>query len=303
MEFNLVDFVISIRTDNRDCAGDILRLLGSGLSSQCRSKVCGWIARDCDCCSGRTSCNWYTVFSQELARDREALRCHQKPPLPFVFSLSAPEEKGGGLRQIECRLVVIGRAISCLDMLLEGVASILGQDNKHQYEILQLASRDYQGVMQPLLKTGRVSLADNLAVLSAVGILESQPWNSTRLGIKLLSPLKLLADGRQLRKFDFSTFARSLLRRVSSLAYYYGECEADFDFKALSRQAETIICTQDNFSLATFSNRKLSGITGHGVFSGDFSGLMPFLVLGTYVQAGKSVTYGMGRYELLSEKS
>jgi hypothetical protein len=110
----------------------------------------------------------------------------------------------------------------------------------------------------------------------------------------------MFEDGRLLDRFDFSRFARSLLRRVSSLAYYYGACECTTDFKELSCQVETVTCLENNFHLQAGAGRKMPGIVGHGRFQGDFNGLMPYLVHGTYVHAGKGASFGMGAYELSS---
>jgi CRISPR/Cas system endoribonuclease Cas6 (RAMP superfamily) len=43
----------------------------------------------------------------------------------------------------------------------------------------------------------------------------------------------------------------------------------------------------------------MTGLIGYGSFSGDARDLMPFLVAGLYVHAGKGASFGMGRYELL----
>jgi len=43
----------------------------------------------------------------------------------------------------------------------------------------------------------------------------------------------------------------------------------------------------------------MAGLMGHGRFRGDFSGLLPFLVAGLYVHAGKGAAFGMGAYELV----
>ena len=303
MEFNLVDLVMCIRMDHKAHPYELLLLLGSEFSTACRCRVCRWMSRDCICCPVRSACGWYSVFGQELSTDPDALRCHQKPPLPFAFSLSMPGETHEGPRGIECRLVVIGRAIPYLDMLLDAIVTILDKNTRQgRYEILQIASRDYQGTLQPLGDGGHITRAKNLVVLSVSGIMESRPWEFARIGIRLISPLRQFADGRQLRKFDFRLFARSLLRRISSLAYYYGEGSLDCDFRALSHQSGEIVCTDDHFVYETMSggNKRLSGITGHGSFCGDFNGLMPFLVIGTYVNAGKAASFGMGRYEVIA---
>jgi hypothetical protein len=109
----------------------------------------------------------------------------------------------------------------------------------------------------------------------------------------------LFDDGHLLHNFDFSRFAKSLLRRVSSLAYYYGRYEFSCDYKELSRQADAVICAENHFILATDRNRRMSGLVGDGSFRGDFSGLLPFLTAGLYVHTGKGSSFGMGGYELL----
>ncbi|GCF85834.1 hypothetical protein GSbR_24340 [Geobacter sp. SVR] len=238
------------------------------------------------------------VFGQELAPDPDALKRHQKPPLPFAFSFPV---SGGQAGTIECRLVVAGSAIACLDMLLEGFSSLLsGDEEQRRCQILSIESCDYQGTRLQLGHGSRLSRPENLVVLSSVGILESRAWNLEWQEIRLLTPLKLLSEGRQLTHFSFALFARSLLRRISSLAYYYGGCQADCDFRDLSRQADAIALCEDHFVTACLpgGGRRLSGIAGHGCFSGDFSGLLPFLALGTYLNAGKTAAFGLGNFTL-----
>jgi hypothetical protein len=86
------------------------------------------------------------------------------------------------------------------------------------------------------------------------------------------------------------------------LAYYYGEYEFEYSFKLLSQQCDEIFCTDDHFWYEALSggNKRVSGICGYGTFCGNFSGLIPFLALGSYFNAGKGATFGMGRYELLA---
>jgi CRISPR/Cas system endoribonuclease Cas6 (RAMP superfamily) len=62
-----------------------------------------------------------------------------------------------------------------------------------------------------------------------------------------------------------------------------------------------VICTDEHFSYVKVENRKLSGIIGHGCFQGNFSQLMPFLVIGSYVHVGKGSSFGMGAYEVIPD--
>lgn len=273
--------------------------MGSQFPSICRSVECHWPTRECDLCSGRESCSWYGVFGQKLTNEPIALKRHQKPPLPFVFSFPFVSEITKKDCEIKCGLVVIGQAIQHLEMLLKAFAELLTNDDcPVRAEVIRVGSRDYQGDEHLLGYGNGLMRPVDLVVLSAEGLLENSFWDCSALRIRMLSPLRLLENGRPIVRFDFSRFARSVMRRVSSLAYYYGDYEFDCDFRMLSHLAKAVSITEDKFILTTSGNRKMSGITGYGSFAGDFSGLMPFLVLGTYVHVGKAASYGMGRYEL-----
>lgn len=301
MDFNLVNLQITVRTANPRLLSLRLAGQGSGLAAACRVIACHRPTAVCERCPEQGVCHWYSVFGQGLSADPAALKRHQKPPLPFAFSFPLPDGADSSLSTLECGLVVIGRAISCLDMLLESFGVLLEEDPcLESGEIIRVASLDYQEECRIVGNSARISQPENLAVLSAFGLLESRPWGCSRLELQLHSPLRLSSDGRFCTRFDFSLFARTLMRRISSLAYYYGDCELESDFRDLSCQADTVACSDDRFCYGTPAGigKKLAGIMGSGGFTGDFSGLMPFLVLGTLVNAGKGASYGMGRYTL-----
>lgn len=278
-----------------------LPVLGAEFATICKRVACRRGGTACVKCPVQAVCAWHAVFAQELSADPEALKRHQKPPLPFVFSFPHRDSPGNEPDIIECGLIVVGSAIPHAGMLLEGLAKLLADEsNPLEGEMLQLASRDYQGTCVPLGRGACIEQAEYLVVLSADGLLERCPWDCSSMSVRLFSPLKLIRDGRQLARFDFSLFVRTLMRRVSSLAYYYGGSEFDCDFRRLASLASAVVCTDDHFfhNSVGGGNRKLAGIGGEGCFSGDFSELMPILTLGTYLHAGKGAAYGMGRYEI-----
>lgn len=306
MGFNLVNLAITVRSDDASRLCCCLPLLGKEYAAACRSIACRWPERTCDTCSTQETCGWHLVFGQKLTSDPAALKRHQKPPLPFVFSFPMPGDVPEAHNEMVGGLVVIGQAISHLGLLLEGFAELLsGSSNPVPAEILQIACRDYQGSIQhsagdlAVSRTGSL-VPENLVIASTEGLLESRAWGGSELRIRLLSPLRLLEDGRPVTRFDFSRFVRSVMRRVSSLSYYYGESELDCDYKEMSRQVDDVICTDAHFRYLNLANKKMTGIIGYGSFLGDFSLLLPFIVIGSYVHVGKGASFGMGAYELFS---
>ena len=219
MEFNLVQLAITVRTTDARLLRRHLLMMGGRFADICRDIACKRPAGVCDSCSLQEVCPWYQVFGQKLSSDPMELKRHQKPPLPFMFSFPRPQDTVHNTEML-CELVVVGPAISHLEMLLDGFVAILAHDRcPSPAEVFSVGSCDYQGAVQPLGDGRDVTCPDNLVVLSAAGLLEARTWGCSDLGVRLLSPLRLFDDGHLLDHFDFSRFARSLMRRVSSVAY------------------------------------------------------------------------------------
>jgi len=298
--------MISVKTANPVRLGLRLAESGAAFSAACKRAACRCPTAKCELCSRCDSCAWHDLFSQALSVDPAALRRHQKPPLPFVFSFPFPDSSHEKIGNLDCGLVVIGKAIPHLEILLEGFETLLTDDDcQEPCEIARISCLDYQGTCVPLKGDGCASPLENLVVLSADELLEHYAWEHDTLAIRLLTPLRLMSDGRQIASFDFSRFARSLMRRVSSLAHYYADYEFNCDFGILSRQAADTVCTEDHFRSGTVSggNRRLAGIMGCGSFKGNFSGLMPFLVLGSHVHIGKGAAFGLGAFEVSTNRT
>ena len=306
MGFNLVNLALTIRTEDPFRLTKYLSLSGNAYAAACRSLSCRWPQRECESCSLDDTCGWHLVFGQALTTDPMALKRHQKPPLPFVFSFPACNDTSEIQKLIVVGLVVIGRAIPQLEMLLNGFSDLIASESTPvRAEIAQIACRDYHGSVQnenvapSLMQSGSI-VPENLLITSTDGLLDSRCCLGTTLDIYLMSPLRLLEAGHAAVNFKFGLFARSVMRRVSSLSFYYGESEMCCDFKELSRQVDDVVCIDEHFGYANVTNRKCSGITGYGTFLGDFSLLIPFLIIGSFVHVGKGSSFGMGCYDVLT---
>jgi len=295
MNFNLVKLVITVQADDPFLLSQRLPLLGNEYSTVCRKNSCLRQEKPCNSCLLKETCSWNLVFAQQLSNDPSAVKRFQKPALPFIFTFPSPHDLDGSQAETECSLVVMGQAIACIDMLLDGFRDIL---LSFDAEVLRIGSQDYQGNVHLLDEGIRHNRPENMIVLSSNDLVDNFVMPNSDLQIRLLSPLRLFEDGHFVGRFDFSRFARSLLRRVSSMAYYYGAYEFTCDYKELSRQADAVVCVDENFTLVANKDLRIKGIMGHGSFQGDLCGLLPFLIVGEYVHVGKGSTFGMGAYEV-----
>jgi hypothetical protein len=220
------------------------------------------------------------LCSRSLSSDPELVRRHQKPGLPFVFSLPA----GGAT---DCLL--IGPAIAELSRILSTLAAIAGTPPLNSF-----CAFDYQGREIPLTADG----GDELPVLSAAELLDmASPryGGCTRLRIKLQTPLRLVANGYELTRFEPSRFIRTVLRRLSSLAAYYGVAGDPETFMRLASLADKLRMTGAG-PLPAPSGRR--GVLGSYTLQGPCDEFGPVLELGGLLHVGKGAAFGLGAFQI-----
>ena len=296
MEFNLVRLVITVRLDT-DIA-DPLAMFGI---HRCFAEA---FRRVCICGGAHdNNCPYSRNFSQSLSTDPAAVRRYQKPPLPFTFSLpqlSLPPNRG---REVEISLTLVGSAIQYMSQYLSALTlalSSFGPAGRYVARPVKAEAVDYYGVRSSVWEAGREMDEKNLILLSADGIQQAFPLTPDGVRLRLVTPLRLLSGGKPVRELTFSLLIRSLIRRITALAYYYGYYEMDMDFKWLAERSREIRCTDGDFCWQG-DNGKYAGILGSGTFTGVLDEFHPFLLLGEYLQCGKGAAYGYGQF--LLEKS
>lgn len=215
---------------------------------------------------------------RSLSSDPELVRRHQKPGLPFVFSLPS-----GGV--MDCLLV--GPAIAELPRILDTLSNIAGIPS-----IGTFYAFDYQGRQMSLTADG----GDDLPVLSAVELLDmASPryGGCTRVRITLQTPLRLVANGRELTRFEPSRFMRTVLRRLSAMAAYYGEAGDPELFIRLAALVDQLRMTG---AVPLFPLPGRRGVLGSYTLQGPCHELGPLLELGGLLHVGKGAAFGSGAF-------
>jgi hypothetical protein len=128
-----------------------------------------------------------------------------------------------------------------------------------------------------------------------------------RVTLHLLTPLRLKAENQIVQKPLFLPLIERLLERHDFLAEAYAgtpfEQEERLELIARARDIEiahdgTRWTTVRSYSCRQRKAMFISGITGTVTYSGDLRALLPLLVWGTVIQAGKSTTKGDGVYDI-----
>lgn len=304
MDFSFVHLRFIINTCDVSRVVSYLYRSGQDFAEVFRKLVCTGTASVCSTGSDCMECPYCVLFSQQLGADPSAVRCHQKPPLPFIFSFPP---HGAAPRQADdfaCTLVLVGKALNHTTEFISAFRSLLANGHNAGHfataAISRVESLDFHANPTVIATGDGAPDLGNLVTLDAHGIVDSRCRPTDAVGVAFITPLKLAKSGRVMNSFDAGQFVRSLMRRVSALAYYYCGYEMRDNFREYAHVANRIELLEDNFFYADAGRRSmaLSGVMGDGVMSGDFNDLMPFLALGEYLHLGKGASYGMGHYRL-----
>ena len=264
-----------------------------------RSASCLEGKESCDNCNRHDTCPYRMVFDQQLSSDPETVRRHQKPSLPFSLYVH-----GAGASRSFCTvgLVVIGSALNYIELFHRALVRMVDMVlcallHPLKYEV-RTYSLDYQGCRHEI--THSASIAVDAVLLSAQHILQNTVHCDTvRLDLK--SPLRLLNSGVIVHQFDFGIFFRSQLRRCSSLCAYYGAGELNLDFTGLSGSAQGVAVFNNkiHYTQPLWSTRlSMAGLVGTVECVGLVEPMFSLLLLGSYFNAGKGATYGLGSHQL-----
>jgi hypothetical protein len=303
LEFNFVHLRIHIATSTAVRLVPFLYASGPAFSAAFRRSVCRTNRTECSSCPELSACPFPGLFGQLLASDPSALKRYQKPPLPFIFSFPSLADIRQQDGDIPCELVLVGHAIHHICDFMAALRTVLASpEGTAAYGaacVARVESLDYQRKTVVIAVDAGVPDISRVVTLDAAGVTEGCPRHGDTLGIRLLTPLKLVKDGQQVKAFDAGLFVRSLMRRVSSLAYYYCGLEMEADFRSCSEATERLELLEDRFCFGNCDrSMRLSGVMGEGCLSGDFRDLMTFLALGEYLHLGKGASFGMGAYQL-----
>jgi hypothetical protein len=246
------------------------------------------------------ACPYHQTFSQHLSADPSAVKRYQKPSLPFVVRIPLLPESPNRGNTVELELVLAGPAATSVSTsidALEGMLTIPNFRRRFPASLMKVESTGYGGCRTLVMATGEGVNLDRLATLSLQGVRESSVLAPDVVAFSVVTPMLILTEGRPLREFSFSYFMRALIRRVSSMAYYYGGSEGDLDYKWLASQSHAVECIKSDFHWVEWGP-KWYGVIGEGAFRGDLTDFHSFLLAGEYLNVGKGAAFGLGRYIL-----
>lgn len=130
---------------------------------------------------------------------------------------------------------------------------------------------------------------------------------AAQLTLQIETPLRLSQDGHELiDDLPFEKLIASLLRRLSMVLYFHQRIQIEGDFAAVTQAAAKVPMLEQSLGyreLPRWSNRQqrkmnMGGLMGQITYGPEALAFWPLLRLGQVLLAGKSTSFGMGRYRI-----
>jgi hypothetical protein len=274
--------------------------------------VCMNRAGICRECTFPETCPYAYIFETPPPADAAMLRKYPHAPHPYVIEPSLDEQRiyrPGDV--LIFRLVLVGKAIDYLPYFIytfdELAKDGLGRQ-KGVCVLEEVASPTANGE-EVVIFSGAQRMFRNLyRVVQMADILEEANAYTGRETLRLVfhTPTRLKFAERLVEQPEFHMLVRTLLRRISTLAYFHCGERLEVDFRGLIEEATQIKIADSQLrwvELTRYSNRQrtemlMGGFQGTVTYAGRFDPFLPFLLLGQHVHVGKGTVYGLGKYKL-----
>jgi len=284
-----------------------------GFGSVFRGLTCINKKKECANCLLANKCIYSYIFETSPPPSSSRLSKYKNIPHPFV--LEPPLEKKREYAEGEIlsfNLVLIGRAIGYLPYFVFAFRRLgeIGLGKKRgRYEITRVDCLGNHKKTDTIYDNQTQTLRTVDTQIDVSKIFSFPRTSGSPLTLKFITPTRIKYQGTYTSHPDFHIIFRSLLRRLSSLAYFHCGEELDVNYKQMIREAKEVKTLEINlnwidwerYSARQQQRMKLGGFVGRVTYQGDMAKFHPFLKIGEYVHLGKAAVFGLGKYEI--EKS
>jgi CRISPR-associated endoribonuclease Cas6 len=299
MDLNLVRLIFTLNLE-ADCVDSHVLFGLKPYFMEAFRVTAGCVQPDSELSLRRCDCLYHRMVSQHLSAEPAALKRYQKPSYPFVFDIPEIPPPPNAGRTVELGLTLAGMAANHTEEFIatvQGMLTIPGIERIVRATLVRVEAAGYDGNRTPIMAEGGTVARGEVVTLSLRGLRETMIIPADAVTLAIMTPMRIMGEGRPLREFTFSPFIRALLRRISSLVYYYGGEETDLDFKWLAGQSLAVRTVAADFRWVDRGS-KLSGLLGMGTFVGIPPEYHTFLLAGEYLHVGKGASYGLGAYRV-----
>lgn len=266
--------------------------------------------KECIACPLLSSCPYTQIFSpHEIPRTRNEFSTIHQIPVPYLIE---PPTLGSKTYEPESEfsfnMVLMGDSLKQLPLIImawrRALLRGLGRTD---------GKAELINVVFTTLNESLVVYDEDSPVLAEHQTGLSLPRYAAAQDLHLLfsTPLRIQKDKKVLGALDMTAriLLRNIIRRVSLVVQFHLGSVIDIDVHRINLLADTVdderrLSWQDWSRYSTRQEQKinLGGVQGHWLLREVPVELLPFVYLGQWLHVGKETSFGLGRYQIISDE-
>lgn len=273
--------------------------------------ACPLKGRPCPTCLLGPKCAYFTIFETPPPPDARRLRKYSNIPHPFVLlPPSEPKQVYAPGESLSFGLRLVGRAADYLPYFVLAFSELgkvgLGK-GRGCYRLQEVFGLEGQSRRRRLYSKEKGALLGS-PTTHYPGRPRQEDHDRKALSLRFLTPTRIRYQEDLCLDLEFHILARSLMRRLSALAYFHCGLDPEgWDFRGWIARAEGVGLSRrelrwydwERYSARQDRRMMLGGFVGEASFVGDLGPFMPLIRLGEWLHVGKGTSFGLGRYEVV----
>lgn len=288
--------------------------LRGGFGHVFRRICCSQTEAVCSQCMLAQACAYGQIFEPSPPASSAVLKNLSDIPRPFVIEPPLETKTQYMLgEQLRFGLVLIGQAIQYLPyfvLTFKELGNIGLGKGRLPFVLAEFRAVMADGRVVPVYnrETNMVTPVNTGVTLGE--LTAGKTFAASELWLNFITMTRLKYDHSLVTTVPFHVLIRNLLRRVSTLYYFFhGYRQEDVDYRQLIAQAEMVDTIRASLRLVDwerYSHRQetkmnMGGLVGEIVYAGDIAPFWPLLKLGEVIHVGKGCVFGLGKYEVKNE--
>jgi len=280
-----------------------------------RDISCNFDNEKCKECNLKDNCP-YSLFFNPFLTEKDKLKTSKRfrnKLRPFVFKTGNNyKEKYSVGEELTFKIRIFGYMKQFIPYVIESWKKLqqIGLGSSRSNFLLKniWLENDIKGEKIKLFdyKDSKINNTNNSIYFE--DIKQEELYFNDKVTLLFKTPTLIKVNGEYIKdNLEFSLLMRTLFRRLSTMAAFYGE-EMNIYFNDYLEKAESIklfnkdLDWNDWYRYSDKQNKKIEmqGFTGAVSYKGEIADFLPYLIYAQYLNLGKNTVFGQGNFELLN---
>lgn len=309
--FQMAKYQIVLRTGEKGLHLPVYKgsTLRGGFGHVFHHICCSQGGQPCATCLLAQSCPYAQIFEPAPPPGSAVLKNYSDIPRPFVIEPPL-ETKTHYLpgETLTFGLVLVGQAISYLPYFILAFKELggigLGQ-GRLPFDLAEVLAVDVKSGGVTPIYDGQSNKVQPVKCDVTGKEISARGSEGSQLHLSFLTMTRLKFEHTLVTGIPFHVLIRNLLRRISTLYYFYhGQKTEDVDYKGLIIAAEEVRTVSSSLRLVDwerYSNRQdvrmnMGGLVGETSYEGNWQQFELLLRIGEVIHVGKGAVFGLGKY-------